>query len=130
MFGSIRKQVDNKISNDIETIIGENTIVKGEITGSGNLRVDGIVEGGIASEGCVVIGEAGTVNGDIKAGNLNISGQVNGNTDITENLFIAASGQLIGDVKTGTLNIAQGGVFKGRSEMSLKSRAVNTEAAE
>lgn len=123
MFNSIRKQVDERISNDIETIIGANTVVKGEITGSGNLRVDGTVEGGITSEGCVVIGEAGVVNGDIKAANLNISGQVKGNAEVAENLFIAATGQLLGDVKTAGLNIAQGGVFKGRSEMSLHPAA-------
>lgn len=127
MFGSIRKQVDETIGHDIETIIGVHTVVKGEISGSGNLRVDGTVEGGISSEGCVVIGESGTVNGDVRAHNLNISGQVNGNADVAEKLFIAASGQLVGDVKTGSLNIAQGGVFKGRSEMSARERSTATE---
>ena len=123
MFGSIRKQVDETISHDIETIIGKHTIIKGEISGTGNLRVDGTVEGGISSEGCVVIGEAGTVNGDIRANTLNVSGQVNGNADISDNLSIAASGQLIGDVKVGSFNIAQGGVFKGRSEMTTRTRS-------
>ena len=123
MFGSIRKQVDETIKHDIETIIGKNTVIKGEISGTGNLRVDGTVEGGIASEGCVVIGESGTVNGDIKANTLNVSGQVNGNADISDKLAIAASGQLIGDVKVGSFNIAQGGVFKGRSEMTTRTRS-------
>lgn len=123
MFGSIRKQVDETIKHDIETIIGKNTVIKGEISGTGNLRIDGLVEGSISSEGCVVIGEAGTVNGDIKANTLNVSGQVNGNADISDKLAIAASGQLIGDVKVGSFNIAQGGVFKGRSEMTTRTRS-------
>lgn len=122
MFGSIRKQVDETFSHDIETIVGRNTIIKGEISGSANLRVDGTVEGSISSESCVIIGESGIVNGDIKANTLNVSGQVNGNADIVDNLSITASGQLIGDVKVGSLNIAQGGVFKGRSEMSVRPR--------
>ncbi|MCI7612551.1 MAG: polymer-forming cytoskeletal protein [Selenomonadaceae bacterium] len=127
MFGSIRKQVDETIKHDIETIIGKNTVIKGEISGNGNLRIDGLVEGSISSEGCVVIGEAGTVNGDIKANTLNVSGQVNGNADISGNLAIAASGQLIGDVKVGSFNIAQGGVFKGRSEMSTRTRSESVD---
>ena len=127
MFGSIRKQVDETIKHDIETMIGKNTIIKGEISGTGNLRVDGTVEGGISSEGCVVIGEAGTVNGDIRANTLNVSGQVNGNADISDNLSIAASGQLIGDVKVGSFNIAQGGVFKGRSEMTTRTRSESVD---
>lgn len=118
MFGSIRKQVDETISNDIETVIGRNTVIKGEITGTSNVRIDGTVDGGITSEGCVVIGETGTVNGDIKAQLLNVSGTVNGNAIIQDNLSIASTGQLIGDVQVGSLNIAQGGIFKGRSEMA------------
>lgn len=121
MFGSIRKQVDETISHDIETIIGANTVIKGEINGSSNLRIDGTVEGGISTTGSVIIGEAGTVNGDIKAAELSVSGRINGNAEVSGTLSISSSGQLIGDVKVETFNISQGGVFKGRSEMALKA---------
>lgn len=127
MFGSIRKQVDATISNDIETIIGHNTIIKGEIFGESNLRIDGNVEGGISTTGSVVIGESGVVKGDIKAANLSVSGQVTGNAEVTKVLAIDASGQLIGDVKVETFSITDGGIFKGRSEMAVKTVNAVTE---
>ena len=45
----------------------------------------------------------------------------------SDNLSIAASGQLIGDVKVGSFNIAQGGVFKGRSEMTTRTRSESVD---
>lgn len=128
MFGSIRKQVDETISHDIETIIGANTVIKGEINGSSNIRIDGTVDGGISTTGNVIIGESGVVNGDVKAANLSVSGNINGNAEVSETLAISSSGQLIGDVKVENFNISQGGVFKGRSEMTIKSVVSNIAA--
>lgn len=130
MFGSIRKQVDETISNDIETIIGKNTIIKGAINGSGNLRVDGAVEGGIATTGTVIIGDSGKVKGDIQATNLSVSGVVEGNAQVEKQLLIEATGQLIGDVTVNSLSIAEGGVFKGHSEMQIKTVAASQQEAE
>ena len=77
MFGSVKKKVDETIgTNDIETEIGKNTIIKGEISGSSNIRIDGVIEGSINITGDVVIGECGRINGDITAKNLIVSGQV------------------------------------------------------
>ena len=114
MFGSMKKQLEGTNRNDIETIIGANTIIKGEINGSSNLRVDGTVEGSITVSGNVLIGENGRVKGDIVAPELMVSGQVEGNATIE-------TGSLVGDVKVGSLKIEDGGVFKGHSEMTFKA---------
>ena len=116
MFGSMKKRVDNP-ATDIETIVGRDTTINGKISGSGNIRIDGHVDGGISITGDVVIGESGAVQGDIKAGSLTVAGTVTGNVDCDGNLSIHSTGQLVGDVRVRSLNIADGGVFKGRSEM-------------
>ncbi|MGN0940423.1 MAG: polymer-forming cytoskeletal protein, partial [Selenomonadaceae bacterium] len=77
MFDSMRKKVDS--TNDIETIIGRSTAINGQISGSGNIRVDGRVDGGIAVAGDAIIGESGIIVGDIKARSLVVAGTVNGN---------------------------------------------------
>lgn len=118
MFGFDKKSSDGIGSNDIETIIGKNTVIKGEINGSGNLRIDGIVEGGIDISSCVVVGECGHIKGDVNAREMIISGRVDGNVTTDGCLSIYSSGQLVGDVKVGSLRIDEGGVLKGRSEMS------------
>ena len=121
MFSSMKKRVDETINtNDIETVIGQNTSIRGDVNGSGNIRVDGRIEGGISIDGNVVVGEHGVVQGDIKARNLIISGKVTGNADIEASLCIYATGQLIGDIQVSSFKVEDGGVFKGHSEMSPK----------
>ena len=119
MFGSVKKHIDNP-AGDIETIIGRNTTITGSINGSGNIRIDGRIDGGVSITGDAVIGESGVVQGDIKAGSLTVAGTVTGNVDCDGNLSIHATGQLVGDVRVRSLNIADGGVFKGRSEMDTR----------
>ena len=53
MFESMKRRVDNP-RDDIETIIGRNTAINGQISGSGNIRVDGRVDGGIDRTGSQV----------------------------------------------------------------------------
>lgn len=118
MFDSMRKRVDDTVNtNDIETIIGRNTCITGQVSGGGNIRVDG----GLDIAGNAVIGETGIINGDIKAASLIVSGTVTGNANVEGNLSIYATGQLVGDVRVRSFNIADGGVFKGRSEMETKA---------
>ncbi len=119
MFGSMKKHIDNPVG-DIETIIGRETTITGDLHGSGNIRIDGRIDGKISTTGNVVIGESGNVQGDIKSGNLIVGGTVTGNVDCDGNLSIQATGQLVGDVHVRSLNIADGGIFKGRSEMDTR----------
>ena len=125
MFGSMKKHVDNPVG-DIETIIGRDTTITGQLNSSGNIRVDGHIDGGITITGDAVIGESGVVQGDIKAGSLTVAGTVTGNVDCDGNLSIHSTGQLVGDVRVRSLNIADGGVFKGRSEMDTRSLGLST----
>ena len=120
MFGMVKSSLDNSMKNDIETIIGNNTVIKGEINGSSNLRVDGLVEGGVNVSGCVIVGENGRIKGDVAADEMIISGSVEGNVTTNNCLSIYSTGQLTGDVKAGSLKIEEGGSFQGRSEMNFK----------
>ena len=114
MFGTIK----NTINNDIETVVGKNTVIQGEIKGDGNIRIDGAVEGNITISGNVIVGESGLVKGDITANDMALSGHVEGDVVIEKKLHIFSTGQLSGDIKVGSLQIDDGGIFNGHSEMS------------
>lgn len=118
MFGSNRKKNSSHVSTDIETIIGKNTVIKGVISGNGNIRIDGKIEGEIDSGGDVVIGDQGQVTASIKAVNVLISGTVNGNVQASGKLSISSTGRLVGDVDTALLSIDEGATFKGSSSMN------------
>ena len=126
MFGSVKKHID--APGEIETIIGHNTFIKGQVGGSGDIRVDGRIEGGIDVASGVVIGENGCVCGDIKAKSLTIAGMVTGNVDCEGALRIQATGQLVGDVRVQSLNVADGGIFRGRSEMATRTDGLGENA--
>ena len=121
MFGSIKKSLDTSLNNEIETIIGKNNVIKGDIKGTGNVRIDGILEGNISISGCVVIGEEGRVNGDVSANEMVVSGLIEGNVATESTLAIYSTGRVVGDVKVGSLRIDEGGMLNGRSEMNKRS---------
>lgn len=110
------KQVKQS-KQDIETIIGKNTKIIGQIIGEANIRVDGHIDGGIDLLGDVVVGETGSVVGNVKVKNLVLAGSLVGNVITEEGLSIQSTGQLIGDVQVHSLSIAEGAVFKGKSDM-------------
>lgn len=124
IFSSDNKKSENSVANrDIETIIGKGTAMNGNIASNGNLRLDGALEGNIETSGHVVIGATGVVTGNISAASLDVAGSVTGNVTTVGNLSIHPTGQLVGDVRVKSLNIADGGVFRGRSEMDLHAAA-------
>lgn len=120
------KNNENSFSSDIETVIGKNTQIKGSVQGTGNMRVDGMVEGEISITGEIVVGDAGRVIGNINARSVLISGEVTGNICAEIKLEIMPSGKLYGDANVSVLSIAEGAVFKGQSNM--ESRPIESQA--
>ena len=121
MFGVMKRRDDSSVSGDIETVIGKNTKIQGEVSGTGNLRIDGEIEGELKLSGSVIVGETGMVTGNVSARSLDVSGTVHGNAQTEEGLTIHSEGQLIGDVKVNAFQIEDGGIFKGRSEMNPRA---------
>lgn len=121
MFGVMKRRDDGPAVGDIETVIGKNTKIQGEVSGTGNLRIDGEIEGELKLSGSVIVGETGMVTGNVSARSLDVSGTVHGNAQTEEGLTIHTAGQLIGDVKVNAFQIEDGGIFKGRSEMNPRA---------
>lgn len=115
MFGSSKRAP--AFSEQVETIIGQATQVKGTVNAGGTIRVDGQVEGEIAAKGDIIIGETGTIRAQMKGRSATIAGTVHGNVDVLDKLELTPSGKLYGDIKTGVLIIGEGAIFKGSCEM-------------
>lgn len=99
----------------IENIIGPKTHFKGHLVAEGNLRIDGLFEGTLETNGNVVVGESAKVAADIKANNVQVWGSVQGNVTATGRLEILPAGSVWGDVKVKSLLIDEGGSFHGKS---------------
>lgn len=94
--------------------IGKSLTIKGEITGSEMLYIDGHVEGSVSLPGnrCVV-GRNGQVGANINAREVVILGKVNGNITATDRVDIRNEGSLTGDVVAQRISIEDGAYFKG-----------------
>ncbi|MBF0327541.1 MAG: polymer-forming cytoskeletal protein [Nitrospirae bacterium] len=101
-------------NNQLDALIGVNTEFRGDIVSGGTLRVDGKIFGNVVAD-WVVLGEAGSLKGNIKAKGVVIGGRVDGNINADELVDIKHTGSLLGDIHTRKLSVAEGGVFEGRS---------------
>ena len=100
-------------STDVATI-GKSVVVKGELSGSEDLYVDGQVEGSISLRGqSLTIGPNGRVRANIEARNVIVHGKVNGDIHATERVELRKTASLAGDISTARISIDDGAFFKG-----------------
>lgn len=98
-----------------ETIIGAGVKVQGELTGEGDMIIDGLVHGTIQTMGDITIGANGRIVAPIKGGNITIHGEVEGPITAEGEVSIRETGRLTGDVTASGIAISTGGIFNGRS---------------
>jgi cytoskeletal protein CcmA (bactofilin family) len=97
-----------------QATIGKGLLVKGEITGSESLFIDGKVEGSINLPGNrVTVGRNGQVAASINAREIVILGKIRGNVSASDRVEIRAEGSLTGDVTAARISIEDGAFFKG-----------------
>lgn len=104
-------------------IITVGTLIKGDITASGDFRLDGTLEGNIQLNGKLVVGDSGVVTGNVMCQNANIIGTVNGNLSVKELLSLHTSARVRGDILINKLSIEPGAVFTGKCRMLDEVRA-------
>jgi len=100
----------------IRSLIGEGTVVKGELCFSEGLRIDGEVQGDVIATGehtMLVISENARVHGKVKAGHVIINGTVVGPLESDELLEIQPKARIIGDVRYEALEMHQGASIDG-----------------
>jgi len=115
MFGSSKKSVNN--IGEIETLIGKDTMFKGNISSKGTIRIDGQFEGDIGTTGNIMVGDNAIIRAQVTALNATIAGTIYGNVDISEKLELMPSAKMYGDITVGILTVSAGATFKGACTM-------------
>jgi cytoskeletal protein CcmA (bactofilin family) len=100
----------NTLNSDVE--------VKGTLKFTGELIFDGKLEGDIASEGQLTLGDNAVVKGTIDVGSVTVRGKITGNIVAKEKIDIKAKTELFGDVRAAKLVIEEGVTFVGKSEVN------------
>ncbi|ADL68598.1 bactofilin family protein [Thermoanaerobacterium thermosaccharolyticum] len=104
----------------IDTIIGKNTTIEGNIKSQGTMRIDGNVTGKIEVQGSMIIGDNSKIEADIKADNISISGEITGNLTVKNQVQITSNGKVYGDIEVQNLIIDEGAIFEGKCKMNKK----------
>jgi len=109
------------------TIISAGVKIEGKVRSNGNIRVEGEIQGDITSQGSLIIGGNGEVNGQLNADVISIGGNVTGTIKAKNRLTIEEKGNLKGDIFTKTLVIKEGAQFDGKCKMG---ESFNTDTSE
>ena len=102
--------------------IGKSVVIKGELTGSEDLTIDGQVEGTIQlREHVLTIGANGRIKAQIFAKSVVVLGEVTGNVTASEKVDIRDNGSVDGDIVSPRVAIAEGAHFRGSVDMQRKN---------
>lgn len=103
--------------------IGAGTSINGDITCSGDIRIDGSLTGNLNVQGKVVIGASGMIKGEVTCKNSQIEGKIEGKITVAELLSLKATSSIVGDIATKKLAIEPGANFTGSCKMDGNSAA-------
>lgn len=106
-------------------IIRSGTEINGDINCRGDIRIDGKLVGNLISDGKVVVGEEGVVEGNIKCANATISGGVKVNIQVNELLSLKSTANLVGEINTNKLMIEPGANFSGSCKMGAVIKGID-----
>ncbi len=117
MFGKSRKSGKGGKSTKIDTLIGQNSELRGDVIFSGGLHVDGTIRGNVIAEeesGSVLsVSERGTVEGEVRVPNIVLNGTVIGDVYASEHIELAAHARVKGNVYYKIIEMARGAEVNG-----------------
>jgi len=106
------------------TIIAAGTSLKGDMNSTGDIRIDGSLEGNIHCSAKVVIGSNGSVSGDINGQQADIMGKVTGTIRVKELLQLKGGSQVQGNLHAAKLQIEPSANFNGQCHMTGSDKPV------
>lgn len=125
--------------NSDQTVVGRSTILSGELSGKGDLLIEGQFQGTVnLPENCVTVGSGGEVKAELHARHVIVHGAVTGNISAGEKIEIRKTGHVVGDLVSAAIAIEDGAFFKGSIDIvrdrplqeraAVASRAVGSES--
>ena len=111
-----------RVSDRLETVVGQNARFNGHLKCEGNLRIDGYCEGIVEATGNIVIGEMSHIAAEVRAKNVSVSGSVKG-TIYADRVDLLSTGRIEGDVMVDSFFLDEGGNIRGQINMREKTVA-------
>jgi cytoskeletal protein CcmA (bactofilin family) len=111
-----------------QSTIGKTLLIKGEITGSGSVNIEGKVEGSIElPDDRVTVGRNGRVSANIAARDIVVLGEVLGSCKASDHLHIRSEGSLYGDVMVSRISVEEGAYLTGSIDIRREAAPKTVE---
>jgi cytoskeletal protein CcmA (bactofilin family) len=109
---------DKKQGGETFSVIGSGTVITGDVTTEGAIRIDGKIVGNLTTQADAAVGLTGVIEGSVDARNITVAGKVIGTLTAGKKLILEGKSILKGDLRTVRLVVDEGAVFDGRSSMT------------
>jgi cytoskeletal protein CcmA (bactofilin family) len=107
------------MANDGTAVIGKAITIRGEIEGSQDLRVDGVVEGQVRLQARLLVGKGGLVKGEVQASILEIEGRFDGTASCDELALLKPGCDSVGTIASPRVVVEEGALFTGTLDMDV-----------
>ena len=118
----------NKIDNRIDTLVGAETRIEGDMIFSGGLRVDGIIRGNVSEQpgtpSTIILSEHGRIEGSVTAAKIVLNGEVIGPVKAAQFIELQTKARITGDLQYKSLEMHTGAVIDGKL-VHLEDNATN-----
>jgi cytoskeletal protein CcmA (bactofilin family) len=126
LFGKKKKENQSErsqtASSQNETsYFGKNLMIKGRVSGNGNIIILGALNGEFDLKGRVKIAEPAKIKGEVKADVISVNGSVQGSLAAKERIHLDQTARIEGQIITPRLSISEGASFDGEITMSDRS---------
>ena len=108
-----------------QNIIAQDTKIVGDVISKGAFRIDGQIEGNVKTQGKIVVGKSGFVNGTIEGVNADFEGSFSGKLKLSGTLSLKSSAYIQGEVEVGKLAVEPGATFNAVCSMKGAVKELN-----
>ena len=113
----------------LTSFVGEDTVLTGQATFTGMLRIDGNMSGSVNSQnGTVIIGTGGQVDANLNVAVAIIYGTVNGDITASKRIELGRTSRVLGNIQTPSLVMEQGAIFEGMCLMPQSAEAASSRS--
>ena len=125
MFTNNKESMNKTEMTAAINMIGAGTIINGDIVSKGDIRVDGTLKGSVNTQGKLVLGREGMIEGDVICKDADISGTIKAKITVSQLLSLKTTAKLSGDIITNKLSIEPGAAFSGSCSMGAVIKDLN-----
>lgn len=125
MFKDKTMARNNDSDASVTNTIKNGTEISGDIVCKGDIRIEGKLVGNLKTEGKLVVGQSGVIEGNVECTNADISGGVKVNIQVDQLLVLTSTANLVGEIVTQKLQIEPGANFSGSCKMGAVIKGID-----